>query len=165
MESVDLECTQTFEPADIAYTYTDMLFRISFSMVGTVDDAEDILQNVFLKYHTKKPQFRDGEHCKAWLIRVTINESKNFLRFRMRRRKTDITALEEILPDNTEQEIFTDLMLLPPKYKTVLHLYYIEGYRTMEVAEMLGISPAAVRKRLEKGRKQLKLIYDKEAVL
>ena len=118
-----------------------------------------------MKYYTKKPLFRSWEHCKAWLIRVTINESKNLLRFRVRRQAADIDDLAEILPSRIEQGIFMDILLLPDKYKTVLYLYYAEGYKTDEIAQMLKISPAAVRKRLEKGRKQLKLIYDEGAIL
>lgn len=142
--------------------YTDMLFRISYSMCGVAADAEDILQNVFLKLWTKRPVFQSDAHCKAWLIRVTVNETKNALRFRTLRREVDIAPLAEILPDRGQQAVFQDVLLLPQKYKIVLHLYYVEGYKTAEVAEILRISPAAVRKRLEKGRKQLKLIYTGE---
>ena len=141
------------------------VFRIAFSYLKDRELAEDVLQNVFLKYYTKKPLFRSWEHCKAWLIRVTINESKNLLRFRVRRQAADIDDLAEILPSRIEQGIFMDILLLPDKYKTVLYLYYAEGYKTDEIAQMLKISPAAVRKRLEKGRKQLKLIYDEGAIL
>ena len=70
--------------------------------------------------------------------------------------------LEEILPDREQQEVFRDILLLPARYKIVLQLYYVEGYKTAEIAEILKISPAAVRKRLEKGRKQMKLIYTEE---
>lgn len=150
------------ELEQIVTQYTDMLFRISYSMCGIAADAEDILQNVFLKLCVKRPRFRDDAHCRAWLIRVTINETKNALRFRAVRREEDIAPLEEILPDREQQEVFRDILLLPARYKIVLQLYYVEGYKTAEIAEILKISPAAVRKRLEKGRKQMKLIYTEE---
>ena len=143
------------ELEQIVTQYTDMLFRISYSMCGIAADAEDILQNVFLKLCAKRPHFRDDAHCRAWLIRVTINETKNALRFRAVRREEDIAPLEEILPDREQQEVFRDILLLPARYKIVLQLYYVEGYKTAEIAEILKISPAAVRKRLEKGRKQI----------
>ena len=165
MADAETVCEQTYPLSAVVQAYTDTLFRISFSITGSAADTEDILQNVFLKYHTKKPLFRSWEHCKAWLIRVTINESKNLLRFRSKRQSMDIDALAEVLPSPAEQGIFLDILLLPDRYKTVLYLYYVEGYKTAEIAQMLGISPAAVRKRLEKGRKQLKLMYDREAVL
>ena len=80
------------ELEQIVTQYTDMLFRISYSMCGIAADAEDILQNVFLKLCVKRPHFRDDAHCRAWLIRVTINETKNALRFRAVRREEDIAA-------------------------------------------------------------------------
>lgn len=165
MTSIETVCEQTYPLCEVVQAYTDTLFKIGFSITGSAADSEDILQNVFLKYYTKKPLFRSWEHCKAWLIRVTINESKNLLRFRVRRQAADIDDLAEILPSRIEQGIFMDILLLPDKYKTVLYLYYVEGYKTDEIAQMLKISPAAVRKRLEKGRKQLKLIYDEGAIL
>lgn len=81
------------ELEQIVTQYTDMLFRISYSMCGIAADAEDILQNVFLKLCVKRPHFRDDAHCRAWLIRVTINETKNALRFRAVRREEDIAPL------------------------------------------------------------------------
>ncbi len=162
MEIAEREGTYTAEPEEIVRMYTELLFRISYSMSGNAADAEDVLQNVFLKYCVKRPHFRDGAHCKAWLIRVTVNETKNMLRFRALRRTEDLTPLAEILPDHEQQAVFQDILLLPEKYKIVLILHYVEGYKTAEIAEILKISPAAVRKRLEKGRKQLKLIYTEE---
>lgn len=61
------------ELEQIVTQYTDMLFRISYSMCGIAADAEDILQNVFLQLCVKRPHFRDDAHCRAWLIRVTID--------------------------------------------------------------------------------------------
>ena len=142
--------------------YGDAVLRLTYTYVHNMSDAEDILQNAFLKLCVKRPHFRDDAHCRAWLIRVTINETKNALRFRAVRREEDIAPLEEILPDREQQEVFRDILLLPARYKIVLQLYYVEGYKTAEIAEILKISPAAVRKRLEKGRKQMKLIYTEE---
>lgn len=87
------EGTWEAELEQIVTQYTDMLFRISYSMCGIAADAEDILQNVFLKLCVKRPHFRDDAHCRAWLIRVTINETKNALRFRAVRREEDIAPL------------------------------------------------------------------------
>lgn len=145
-----------FDLQGVIEQYTDMLFRISFSMTGSAADSEDILQNVFLRFHLKKPRFSGEAHCKAWLIRVTVNETKSFLRFRTRTRTVDLDALAEVLPDKAEAGVFRDILLLQPKYQAVMHLHYVEGYKTAEIADILEISPAAVRKRLETGRKQLK---------
>ena len=142
--------------------YADTVRRICMVHLKNESDTEDIFQTVFLKYALFPRAFQSGEHEKAWMIRVTINETKNALRFRAVRREEDIAPLEEILPDREQQEVFRDILLLPARYKIVLQLYYVEGYKTAEIAEILKISPAAVRKRLEKGRKQMKLIYTEE---
>ena len=156
IEARERECTFPLE--EVVSAYADMLFRIGFSMLGSADDTEDILQNVFLKYHMKHPVFADAEHCKAWFIRVTINETKNFLRFRKRRKKLEEDAMEVV--SGTEDRAALDaLMRLPAKYKAVMYLYYVEGYKSAEIAQIVGISPGAVRKRLVKGRDKLKAIY------
>ena len=138
--------------------YTQMLFRIVFSMTGSPDDAEDILQNVFLKFHLKHPAFADSEHCKAWLIRTAVNETKDFLRFRKRQLKLSATAAE-VLPREQDRTAMEALLALPVKLQSVMYLFYIEGYRAEEIGQMLGLSSAAVRKRLQKGREALKSIY------
>ncbi len=142
--------------------YADMLFRIAFSVTGCAADAEDILQNVFLKFHTKKPQFNDAEHVKAWLIRVTENEAKSLLRFQKRRKRLAEDAAP-LLPEARDRAVMESLLRLPPKLKTAMYLYYVEGYGSAKIAGMLGISDAAVRKRLEKGRIKLKEIYLEES--
>ena len=135
-----------------------MLFRIAFSMTGSPDDAEDILQNVFLKYHLKHPAFADAEHCKAWLIRTAVNETKDFLRFRKRQLKLSENAAL-VLPREQDRTVMEALLALPVKFQSVLYLFYVEGYRAEEIGKMLGTSSAAVRKRLQKGREALKAIY------
>ena len=147
-----------FSLEEAVRTYTDMLFRIAFSMIGDSDDAEDILQNVFLKYHLKHPAFADSEHCKAWLIRTAVNETKDFLRFRKRQRKLSENAAL-VLPREQDRAVMEALLALPVKFQSVLYLFYVEGYRTEEIGRMLRLTSAAVRKRLQKGREALKSIY------
>ena len=152
------ETDAEFSLEEAVTTYTQMLFRIAFSMTGSPDDAEDILQNVFLKFHLKRPAFTDSEHCKAWLIRTAVNETKDFLRFRKRRLKLFATAAE-VLPREQDRTAMEALLALPVKLQSVMYLFYVEGYRAGEIGEMLGLSSAAVRKRLQKGREALKSIY------
>ena len=147
-----------FSLEEAVQTYTQMLFRIAFSMTGDPDDAEDILQNVFLKYHLKHPAFSDSEHCKAWLIRTAVNETKDFLRFRKRQRTLSENAAL-VLPREQDRTVMEALLALPVKLQSVMYLFYVEGYRAEEIGKMLGTSSAAVRKRLQKGREALKSIY------
>ena len=136
--------------------YSKMLFRISYGMLMNEHDAEDAQQETFNRYMTKAPLFRDSEHEKAWLIKVVTNVSKNMLRFRTYQASNSILQLSSVGVDEADRDIFEIIMNLPAKYKTVLDLYYIEGYKANEIANIIGISPVAVRKRLQYGRTLLK---------
>lgn len=136
--------------------YSNMLFRICYCILCNRDDAEDALQETFLKYLTKAPEFESDEHEKAWLIKVATNISKNAVLLRKRRKTVDIDELNSIGIEDEDTEIFESIMALPVKYKIVMTLHYIEGYSSKEISEIISISPEAVRKRLQKGRELLR---------
>lgn len=137
--------------------YSKMLFRICYGILNNKADAEDAVQETFLRYMTKAPLFRDSDHEKAWLIKVATNISKNMSRFNLLHAAGNIDELRDIGIKDDDRDIFTLIMGLPAKYKIVLDLYYIEGYKANEIAHITNTSPAAVRKRLQYGRKMLKL--------
>lgn len=146
--------------------YSNMLFRICFSLVKDYDDAEDALQETFIRLMTKAPLFRDEEHEKAWLIRVATNICKNMIRFRKRNSSLTLDEISDIGIDESDSGIFDAIMSLPAKYKIVMDLYYIEGYTASEISGIIGINADTVRKRLQNGRKKLKteleiMNYDK----
>lgn len=136
--------------------YSKMLFRICFSILCNRADAEDALQETFLKYMTKAPLFRDSDHEKAWLIKVATNTSKNMCRYNARRECTDISELKEIGVEDADISSLNVVLKLDVKYRIVLDLFYIEGYKSREIAQILDISPTAVRKRLQYARQELK---------
>ncbi len=136
--------------------YSNMLFRICYCILCNRDDAEDALQDTFLKYLTKAPAFENDEHEKAWLIRVATNISKNMLLLR-RKKNLDVEELEDIGVTYEDRYVFEAIMDLPVKYKIVMALYYIEGYPVKQTAKIVGATEEAVRKRLQKGRELLKL--------
>ena len=136
--------------------YSQMLFRICYSILCNKHDAEDALQETFLKYMTKAPLFKDDDHEKAWLFKVATNISKNICRFNSRHATENLNEFREIGISDSDRDIFEIIKHLPVKYKVVLDLYYIEGYKANEIAHILNISPVAVRKRLQYGRKILK---------
>ena len=142
--------------------YSSLIFRISYCILCNLADAEDAVQETFLKYLTKAPEFNDEEHRKAWLIKVSANISKNMLMFRLKRDTVNIEDIENIGIDRENFETFELIMSLPSKHKIVLTLYYIEGYRCREIAEIIGISEEAVRKRLQKGRELLRKKLEEE---
>ncbi len=137
--------------------YSNMIFRICYGVLCNRDDAEDALQDTFLKYLTKAPEFQDDEHEKAWIIRVATNVSKNMSIVRHRRKNIDIDELVDIGVTNEDRYVFEAISELPVKFKIVMMLYYIEGYSVKEVSKIISVSEDAVRKRLQKGRELLKL--------
>lgn len=141
--------------------YSRMLFRICYGILDNKADAEDALQETFLRYMTKAPRFKDSEHEKAWLIKVATNISKNMLRFNQRHAAENLDELRDIGIGDDDRELFDLIMQLPPKYKIVLDLYYIEGYKANEIADITNSSPAAVRKQLQHGRKMLKFALER----
>lgn len=136
--------------------YGNMVFRIALCILGNRDDAEDAMQDTFLKYITKAPDFSDEEHEKAWLIRVSTNISKNMIIARLRRKTVSIDELADIGVAQEDKGVFDAIMELPVKYRIVMTLYYIEGYHVKEMADIISLSESAIRKRLQKGRELLK---------
>lgn len=130
--------------------YGDMVYRLALAQTHSSHDADDVFQEVFLRHLRAAPAFREEEHRKAWLLRVTVNCCKK-LHGSFWRRHT--VALSEALPaQNPEEgELLGLLEGLPPKYRAVLHLYYYEGYATEEIAAILGRSPGTVRSQLSRG--------------
>ena len=143
--------------------YGNSLYRLCSVMTGNREDAQDAVQDCFLRYITKAPDFNSTDHEKAWLIRVATNICHDILRSRKR---VSFVSLDEICNLGTSEDnaqILGLLMSLEEKYRIVMHLHYVEGYRTEEISSLLGISSAAVKKRLQRGRDALREIYEKEA--
>lgn len=142
--------------------YGDMLYRLSLIMLKNESDAEDVVQETIIKYYQKSPVFVDSEHEKAWLIKVATNKCRDLLRFRGRYIQIEENFLEQIADEETDCGIIEALTVLPEKYRLVLTLYYIEGYRIEDIAKIISRTSSAVKMRLQKGRKLLKEIYEKE---
>lgn len=136
--------------------YGDMLYRLCLVMLRNTADAEDAVQETFIKYMLSSPPFNDSEHEKAWLITVASNKCRDMLRFR----KRHITESEELLRnypmDSESHGVLEALTEIPEKFRIVLILHYIEGYKVDEIAEMLEKTASAIKMRLAKGRKLLK---------
>lgn len=144
----------------IVEAYSDMLYRLSFTILRNRQDAEDAVSETLIRYLTKAPSFLEEEHRKAWLLRVATNLCRDMLRARSHRNHLDLDELKNVAPCPTERGILEDVLRLPEKYRTVIYLHYMEGYSTSEIGVILSITPAAVRKRLQYGREKLKLEYE-----
>ena len=153
-------------PADgienIVRTYGNTLYRLCFVMLGNESDAEDAVQESFIKYLQKAPSFENTEHEKAWLITVATNQCKDVLRFRKRHPQTDLENLRETPQLSSDSGILEALMTLPEKFRFVLTLYYVEEYRIEDIAKIIGRTPSAVKMRLQKGRRLLEETFRKE---
>ena len=142
--------------------YGDMLFRLCLIMLKNESDAEDAVQETYIKYFQKSPMFESKAHQKAWLIRVATNKCRDMLRLRVRHPQIDDEDINKIVSDSSDSGILEALTMVPEKFRLVLTLYYIEEYRIEDIARIIGKSTSAVKMRLQKGRKLLEEIYRKE---
>ena len=143
---------------DTIETYSDMVYRIALTRVKTKDTAEDIYQDVFLKFSSKLPKFKSEEHKKAWLIRVTINTSNNYLKSAWNKRnvelKEDIKYEEEKI-ENIDN-VYDEVKKLPNDYQTVIYLYYYEGYKVNEISKLLSKKEGTIKTWLSRAREILR---------
>lgn len=137
--------------------YGEMLYKICIVMLKNTHDAEDTVQDVLIRYMVKKPLFDNDEHEKAWLIRVALNLCKDRFRFWEKHPMINIEELSTTYSiESEERQVLDALLELPPKYKEVLLLYYVEGYKCHEISKIMRITEGLVKKRLERGRNLLR---------
>ncbi|OPJ61320.1 sigma-70 family RNA polymerase sigma factor [Clostridium oryzae] len=150
---------------EILDTYGDTVYKIAFSYCKNRSDAEDIYQEVFVKYFQHGEVFESNTHEKAWLIRVTINCSKSFLRSSWYKRVVPIDdKQEELVFIEENNDLLKAVLELPSKYREVIHLYYYEGYSTKEISSILSRKETTVRTQLQRGRDILKLKLKEELI-
>ena len=151
------------EPAALAEQYAGMLYRLAYARTGSRADAEDVMQEVFVRLLRARPEFRDEEHAKAWLLRVAANLSKNRLSYWKRHPQEE---LSDLLPGESEDPalaaVWDCVKALPPRYRAVIHLYYYEQYSTGEIAGLLGKKESTVRSLLARGRALLRDIWEED---
>jgi len=145
--------------------FSDMLFRIAYQNVFNIPDAEDIVQDVYVKLLKRKHiTFKDKEHLKAWLIRVTVNQCIDYKRGLQRNREMPLEEANESDFGFTGEEntIFEQLSELPKMDRNILYLYYYEGYHIKEIARLLKKRQNTVNSRLTRARNKLKSILLEE---
>lgn len=145
------------EFAEVYDRYVGDVYRLCFSFMKNRMDAEDAVQETFLKYYRLQKKFDSMEHRKAWLIVTASNHCKDLLKQWWRRGENlddwkERAGKEEPMVD----EMMDLVMKLPEKYKTAVYLYYYEGYDSKEIAEMLHRPASTIRTYLQKARKLLK---------
>lgn len=138
--------------------YTDVLFRIALNACGNKEDAEDVLQNTFLKLLQYKKQFDSEEHKKRWLIRVVINECHSMFRSPWKKKRQSLETIQWMIAEQQEElsDLFYMVMELPEKYRVVVDLYYYEDYSVKEISDILQIKESTTQTRLMRARQRLK---------
>ncbi len=149
--------------------YSDLIYRIAFGYLKDKEDAEDVYQNVFLKLYRYKKDFKDEEHRKRWLIRVTVNECHSVWRLPWKQKRYAVEDIQNVVEtaqheneagqengSGQEEAVKEMLAEIPSKYGTVLYLYYYEEYSTKEIAVILKQKESTVRSQLKRGREMLK---------
>ena len=137
--------------------FGDRVFSAAFSAIGNKEDADDVVQDTFLKYWNTEQDFADENHIKAWLLRVAINRSRDLLRSFWHRKKVPWEDYMEELPfeEPEDKDLFEAVMELPRKYRVTIHLHY-EDLSVSEIAGILHTTEGTVKSQLSRGRKLLK---------
>ena len=128
------------------------LYRAALAILGHPQEAEDAVQDAFVRYLEKAPVHL--ENPGAWIMRVLVNGCKSRLRLKWRQ----VMPLPETLPvpGPEERQEVEELFSLPPKDRAVLHLFYYEGYSTQQIAVILSMPKNTVCTRLSRARQLLR---------
>lgn len=135
--------------------YQSMVYGLALARTGSPADADDVFQETFLAYCQSGKTFRDEEHRKAWLLRVTANCAADFHRA-ARRRQAEPLSEQVPAPEEPEGDVLAAVCALPPKYRSAVHLFYYEELSVAEIAGILGLSRGAVKTRLSRARAMLR---------
>ena len=133
-------------------------------MLRNAQDAEDAVQEVFCRYLEKHKTFSSPGHEKAWLLTVANHICKDMLRFRSRHPQIDIDDMDIGYLPAESSAVIQELMQLPVSIRAVIYLHYIEGYKIREISKILKVSEQAVKKRLQRGREQLRIRLEDQAM-
>ena len=137
--------------------YVNDIYRLCYSFMKNSMDAEDAVQETFCKFYRCEKAFDSDSHMKAWLIVTASNYCKDMLKHWWRKRRDIDECINMHSEKRTEiNELMSDIMNLPEKYKTTVFLYYYEGYNSREIAKLLNKPESTIRTYLQKARNILK---------
>lgn len=168
MTNLSLNSKDNFEK--VLELYSKTVYRLAYARTGSIHDAEDILQEVFLRYAKSGITFNDENHRKAWLLKVASNCSKSLVTSSWNKRRTDVDiesgavsgfepirdAADDAEKNSRNKLIRNSVINLPEKYRAVIHLFYYEGMSIEEISNIEEISISSVKTRLHRARKILK---------
>lgn len=143
------------------------VYRIAFHYFGNVEEAEDVTQEVFLKFYSSDIGEKNEEEIKAWLIRVTMNTCHSHYRNPFNRKRSDVSEseMENIsVIGSSEQEyverriVMDAVLALPERYRAIVYLYYYEEYSIGQISKILKIKETTIQTRLSRARGKLKTV-------
>lgn len=146
------------DPEDVYRRYSGMVFRLALARCRSRADAEDVMQEVFLRYVRRDPKLDTAEHQRAWLIRATINCTSSLLSSAWNRHTElydELTQLAPTFPDESAADIYAAVLRLPKRQRTAVHLYYYEGYGVKEIASLMEANEGAIKSLLYRAREAL----------
>ncbi len=160
-KTVNFEIKKLAEPSAAFERYADMVYRLAFVRTKNKFDADDILQDVFLRYMKVWQKMESDEHIKAMLIKITVNCSNSLLTssWFLKTEGLNDTLKAADIPDGST---LAEVLKLPAKYRTVIHLHYYMGYSVEEIAKIIGTNPSTVKTQLSRGREKLKIALGTE---
>lgn len=135
--------------------FSDTVYKLAFARLRNKSDADDVFQEVFLRFVRKKPEFKSDEHAKAWFIRVTLNCCNSFWNTAFRRHTQPLEENME-MPSEEVHWLTPLLLQLPENYRSVLHLYYYEDLSVKQISEILNKKESTVRVQLMRARDMLR---------
>ncbi len=141
----------------LASTYADAILRLSYAYLKNTQDAQDVCQTVFVRLLTEPREFESGEHERAYILRMAANACKDLLKSPWRRRTCDLEACAQVpAPETSDGSVLAAVNQLPAHYRSVIYLFYYEGYQASEIGEILGVPTATIHTRLARGRARLR---------
>ncbi len=137
--------------------YFNTVYKLALSQTKSTASADDVTQEVFLRYIKSEKDFESEEHLKAWLIRVTLNCSKSTFTSSWFKKTVPLSEEVDIPVEMQEKsDIYYAVLELPPKYKAVIHLFYYEDLSVSQIAKYLNQKESTVKSQLHRGRELLK---------
>ena len=138
--------------------YKTALYKVAKSYLGSEDDISDVMQDTVLAAYEHIKELKNASYFKTWLTRILINQCKDFLRQQKKYVVSDkIAETSYEMPENN-REFYELIKELPEDYRMIFLLYYGEGFKTNEIAQILDVNENTVKSRLRRGRDRLKQV-------
>lgn len=154
-----MERAKEMQYRQLVEEFSDTVTRLCIVHTGNYADAEDCYQNVFFKLF-KALEKGDVPNPKAWIIKVTLNECRSVLRYRLRKNTVDLNKITAAAEDSREHEMLDLVFRLPPKYRDVIYLYYYEELSVEEISEATKTNVNTVKSQLKRGREKLRAFIE-----